>query len=110
MLCLMWRTKKARSVKQEISWSIYLLTIGNQTALHKAALHGHLLVVRYLLPDKADVHACDADGWTALHNACSKVPCIPRTVLISPYSSYICHRVTLISCGGFVKVEVQHPN
>lgn len=27
----------------------------------------------YLLPDKADVHARDADGWTALHNACSKV-------------------------------------
>lgn len=46
-----------------------------QTALHKAALHGHLAVVTYLLsPEgKADVHARDADGWTALHNACSKV-------------------------------------
>ena len=30
-------------------------------------------VVAYLLPEKADVHAKDADGWTALHNACSKV-------------------------------------
>jgi ankyrin repeat protein len=27
----------------------------------------------YLLPDRADVHVQDADGWTALHNACSKV-------------------------------------
>jgi ankyrin repeat protein len=43
-----------------------------QTALHKAALNGHFRVVKYLL-DKADVHARDADGWTALHNACSKV-------------------------------------
>ena len=44
-----------------------------QTALHKTSLHGHLQVVKYLLPDRADVHARDADGWTALHNACSKV-------------------------------------
>ncbi|EPQ59325.1 ankyrin, partial [Gloeophyllum trabeum ATCC 11539] len=43
-----------------------------ETALHKAALNGHLSIVKYLLPDKADVHARDADGWTALHNACSK--------------------------------------
>ncbi|THH33659.1 hypothetical protein EUX98_g540 [Antrodiella citrinella] len=42
------------------------------TALHKAALHGHLPIITYLLPDRADVHAQDADGWTALHNACSK--------------------------------------
>lgn len=41
--------------------------------MHKAALNGHLQVVTYLLPHKADVHARDADGWTALHNACSKV-------------------------------------
>ena len=45
----------------------------DQTALHKAALNGHMSIVQYLLPDKADVHARDADGWTALHNACSKV-------------------------------------
>lgn len=44
-----------------------------QTALHKAALNGHLSVIECLLPDRADVHAQDADGWTALHNACSKV-------------------------------------
>ncbi len=43
-----------------------------QTALHKASLNGHLPIVSYLLPDKADVHAKDDDGWTALHNACSK--------------------------------------
>lgn len=44
-----------------------------ETALHKAALHGHLSIISYLLLNKADVHARDADGWTALHNACSKV-------------------------------------
>ncbi|KAI6035265.1 hypothetical protein F5J12DRAFT_18697 [Pisolithus orientalis] len=38
----------------------------------EAALHGHLPIIKYLLLDKADVHARDADGWTALHNACSK--------------------------------------
>jgi len=30
-------------------------------------------IVSYLVPGKADVHARDADGWTALHNASSKV-------------------------------------
>ena len=43
-----------------------------ETAVHKAALNGHLNVVQYLLPERADVHCQDADGWTALHNACSK--------------------------------------
>ncbi|KAH9850711.1 hypothetical protein C2E23DRAFT_297085 [Lenzites betulinus] len=43
-----------------------------ETALHKAALNGHLQIIRYLLPGKSEVHAQDADGWTALHNACSK--------------------------------------
>ncbi|KAF8592670.1 hypothetical protein K439DRAFT_1504397 [Ramaria rubella] len=46
-----------------------------ETALHKAALHGHLDIIIYLLSmpvGKADVHARDADGWTPLHNACSK--------------------------------------
>ncbi|KAJ3517969.1 hypothetical protein NLJ89_g163 [Agrocybe chaxingu] len=44
-----------------------------ETALHKAALNGHISIIQYLLPRKADVHARDGDGWTALHNACSKV-------------------------------------
>ncbi|EIN10558.1 hypothetical protein PUNSTDRAFT_43429 [Punctularia strigosozonata HHB-11173 SS5] len=32
-----------------------------ETAVHKAALNGHLPVIAYLLPEKADVHAQDAD-------------------------------------------------
>ena len=36
-------------------------------------MNGHLPIVRYLVPGKVDVHAPDADGWTALHNASSKV-------------------------------------
>lgn len=36
-----------------------------------------MAVVSYLAPRKADVHARDADGWTALHNACSKVGSCP---------------------------------
>jgi hypothetical protein len=43
-----------------------------ETAVHKAALNGHLNVIQYLLPERADVHCQDGDGWTALHNACSK--------------------------------------
>jgi ankyrin repeat protein len=41
--------------------------------LHKAALNGHLSVVAYLVGEGAEVNAKDGDGWTALHNACSKV-------------------------------------
>ena len=52
---------------------VTLIMIQTQTALHKAALNGHLPIIKYLLPGKADVQARDADGWTALHNACSKV-------------------------------------
>ncbi|KAG6837980.1 hypothetical protein H0H93_008374 [Arthromyces matolae] len=52
-----------------------------ETALHKAALNGHLSIVEYLLPDRADVHARDADGWTALHNACSKCDMAILTLL-----------------------------
>jgi hypothetical protein len=43
-----------------------------QTSLHKAALNGHLHIVTYLISRNADVQARDADGWTPLHNACSK--------------------------------------
>lgn len=43
-----------------------------ETAVHKAALNGHLKVIQYLLPERADVLCQDADGWTALHNASSK--------------------------------------
>ncbi|TFK29361.1 hypothetical protein FA15DRAFT_632372 [Coprinopsis marcescibilis] len=43
-----------------------------ETPSHKAAHNGHIAILQYLLPHKADVHARDADGWTALHNACSK--------------------------------------
>ena len=45
--------------------------------MHKAALNGHMPIIQYLLPERADVHARDNDGWTALHNACSKVS-LPR--------------------------------
>lgn len=38
-------------------------------------------IVKYLLPGKADVHVRDADGWTALHNACSKVA-LPIMLLV----------------------------
>ena len=34
-------------------------------------------IIKYLLERKVDVHARDADGWTALHNACSKVTHVP---------------------------------
>lgn len=44
-----------------------------ETALHKAAMNGHLPVIQYLIVSAgADLHAHDADGWTPLHNACSK--------------------------------------
>lgn len=41
--------------------------------MHKAALNGHLPIIRYLIEASAEVNARDGDGWTALHNACSKV-------------------------------------
>jgi ankyrin repeat protein len=38
----------------------------------KAAYNGHYHVVHYLLDSNANVHQKDKDGWTALHNACSR--------------------------------------
>ncbi|KAI9483523.1 MAG: ankyrin repeat-containing domain protein [Benjaminiella poitrasii] len=43
-----------------------------ETALLKAAYHGHYHVIEYLLDHHANIHQKDKDGWTALHNACSK--------------------------------------
>lgn len=42
---------------------------GQRTALHFAALSGHLTVVRSLLAAGADPEAQDGDGWTALTEA-----------------------------------------
>lgn len=56
-----------------------------QTALHKAALNGHMSIIQYLLANKADVHARDADGWTALHNACSKVSYLSKHFRGAPH-------------------------
>jgi len=57
----------------EFSEHLLTLELLLQTALHKATLKGHMSIIRYLVFVKADVHVRDADGWTALHNACSKV-------------------------------------
>ncbi|RUS22788.1 hypothetical protein BC937DRAFT_86930 [Endogone sp. FLAS-F59071] len=44
-----------------------------QTALLKASYSGHMSVVRFLVVNyKANIHQKDKDGWTALHNACSR--------------------------------------
>lgn len=56
-----------------------------ETALHKAALNGHMSIIQYLLANKADVHAHDADGWTALHNACSKVSYLLNDCWVAPH-------------------------
>lgn len=66
-----WRTAKGR-LGRPCSLSVSFSDLV-QTALHKAALNGHMSIIQYLLANKADVHARDADGWTPLHNACSKV-------------------------------------
>ncbi|KAJ1961582.1 hypothetical protein IWQ62_003814 [Dispira parvispora] len=44
----------------------------NETALLKAAYHGQLSIVKFLLQRGANVQHTDKDGWTALHNASSK--------------------------------------
>ena len=38
--------------------------VNSQTALHKAALRGHVDVCRFLLSRQVDVNATDHDGWT----------------------------------------------
>ncbi|KAI9319036.1 hypothetical protein BX666DRAFT_1922474, partial [Dichotomocladium elegans] len=43
-----------------------------KTPLLKASYGGHYHVVQYLLSKNADIHHKDKDGWTALHNACSR--------------------------------------
>ncbi|KAL9936202.1 hypothetical protein V8E36_005044 [Tilletia maclaganii] len=43
-----------------------------ETALHKAALAGKLPVCTFLLANDASPEATDSDGWTPLHNACSR--------------------------------------
>ncbi|KAK0550312.1 hypothetical protein OC846_003022 [Tilletia horrida] len=43
-----------------------------ETALHKAALTGRLPVCTFLLANDASPEAPDSDGWTPLHNACSR--------------------------------------
>ncbi|XP_065344338.1 uncharacterized protein LOC135942247 [Cloeon dipterum] len=42
-----------------------------KTALHCAAQHGHLQLVREFIAKGVDVAAKDADGWNAMHFACS---------------------------------------
>lgn len=71
-----------------------------QTALHKAALNGHMSIIQYLLANKADVHARDADGWTALHNACSKVTYLPKGSRVTPH---LLSRGILMLYDGSVK-------
>ena len=69
--CQTWKTAKGRLVRL-CSFTVSFSDIV-QTALHKAALNGHMSIIQYLLANRADVHARDADGWTPLHNTCSKV-------------------------------------
>lgn len=45
----------------------------SQTALLKASYNGHMPVIQFLVVNhKANIHQKDKDGWTALHNACSR--------------------------------------
>lgn len=64
--------------------------MGDDTALHLAAAHGHREVVHRLLGKKADVNAVNEHGCTPLHYACfwgfeliAEV-CLPPYSLLSP--------------------------
>ncbi|XP_077218627.1 ankyrin repeat family protein [Tasmannia lanceolata] len=41
-----------------------------RTALHMAAANGHFNIVEYLIKNRADLNACNADKNTPLHWAC----------------------------------------
>lgn len=43
-----------------------------QTALHKASLAGKLPALTFLLASGAEANCVDGDGWSPLHNACSR--------------------------------------
>ena len=42
------------------------------TALHMAATHGYVQIVKMLIDKGADLHSCDNDLMTPLHFACSE--------------------------------------
>ena len=42
------------------------------TALHMAATHGYVEIVKLLIERGADLHACDNDLMTPLHFACAE--------------------------------------
>ena len=67
-------------------------------------MNGHLPIVRYLVPGKVDVYASDADGWTALHNASSKVSFV--TYYRFWFVSESLRRAILTLYSGFAKKVV----
>jgi hypothetical protein len=72
--------------------------------MHKAALNGHLPVVVFLVSQGTDVQARDADGWTALHNACSKVLPTPA-VLLNTYAK--CRDISILYGTCASKAELR---
>jgi len=42
------------------------------TALHMAATHGYVQIVKLLIDKGADLHVCDNDLMTPLHFACAE--------------------------------------
>lgn len=68
------KTQTERSVRdlysvrvsgRDVAADVLLGSATRQTALHKAALKGHLDVCRFLLSRQVDVNATDHDGWAA---------------------------------------------